>query len=128
MFYAPSLKQSKKKPRSLTKITSWLLVSIIAYAPLCPAYSQESPSPNPIEEALRACDGALEKADLALKDQRSIVGLQSELILRQTRGLEELQTRRDSVWASPILWTTIGILVGAGLVVAGGSIVKEVNR
>lgn len=56
------------------------------------------------------------------------MGVQGELILRQTKGLEELQATRDSIWKSPVLWTTIGILVGAGLVVAGGSIVKEVNR
>lgn len=96
-------------------------------------YSSDSPPlpsvpTTPVEEALRACDNALEKADLSLNTQRELVGVQGELILRQTKGLEELQATRDSIWKSPVLWTTIGILVGAGLVVAGGSIVKEVNR
>lgn len=87
-----------------------------------------SPPTPTSDEALRACDKALELADLALKDQRSIVGVQSELILRQSKGLAEIQAARDSIWTSPVLWTVIGVGLGVGLTIGAGTLVKEMNR
>ena len=102
------------------------MVTIFALNAICPAYSSAQDSPE--TEALKSCDRALELADLALKDQRELSGVQSDLILRQAKGISELQQTRDSIWNSPVLWTVVGAVLGVGLTVGAATLVKEINR
>lgn len=106
-----------------------LMAIICALGMLYPGYlrASETVSLN-LEGALRACDVALTKCDQALKDKNEVIDAQAGIILKQTQAISDLQSQRDSVWRSPALWVTIGVVAGALTMIGSAALVKEINR
>lgn len=51
---------------------------------------------------------------------------QNNLVIKENVGLKKIISKGDPWWKSPILWTILGVLAGAGTTIAIFKIAKEI--